>query len=564
MIWGYVAHTFRVLAVFALLILLYRPSDGLLGTSESPPLDRVRELMPNAVQLRTDGDRRWIIDDAESNSIGSIIRTMPEANSVRGYRGPSEAMLVLDENDRVVQAGLLSSQDTTEHVVAVSEDHDFFQQFSGWQLGAKQLPKADGVTGATLTSLAVAGGIAKRLGVNQTSTLFPKPLTIDEIEKSGAWDGSKEGTVTITDPSATISGPDQRPRLTVYRSAETTEGVIGFQGPTELLWVIGEDESSVVEAIRIRDSYDNEPYVDYVRTDRYFWKKFIGRPLDELAEFDATSVEGVSGATMTSQAIAEAMVVSAKAIRERRATEVTESTSWLARQAATIRWSAAELATIAMLLGVLVVSRFGSLRKGKLRSLWLLVTFVVMGVWTGNLLSLALFAGWGSGGVAWSIAPGLALLAIVGLLSPPIGKSNPYCNHLCPHGALQQLVRPGHKSRRHVRLSARSQQILKRLGPTTAAIAYLMVLFRPQTDLASWEPFHAYLYPIAGIGTIVIATISFAFSLAVPMGYCRFGCPTGSILDYMRRERQALRFSSQDALVLALLLVAVTHRLFAL
>ena len=60
-------------------------------------------------------------------------------------------------------------------------------------------------------------------------------------------------------------------------------------------------------------SYDNEPYVGYVRDDRYFLRLFNDQTLEALANrsLQDQQVEGVSGATMTSQAMAEGLVLAA-------------------------------------------------------------------------------------------------------------------------------------------------------------------------------------------------------------------------------------------------------------
>ena len=47
------------------------------------------------------------------------------------------------------------------------------------------------------------------------------------------------------------------------------------------------------------------------------------------------------------------------------------------------------------------------------------------------------------------------------------------------------------------------------------------------------EPFNAWLWSIAGVATIVVAVAGLGASLFIPMAYCRFGCPTGTVLDYI-------------------------------
>ena len=100
------------------------------------------------------------------------------------------------------------------------------------------------------------------------------------------------------------------------------------------------------------------------------------------------------------------------------------------------------MATIVTLLVAGLFSRLGWFRHRVARRLWLLVVIVVIGLWSGNLISLALVAGWSAEGVAWKLAPGLSAIMGITLLLPPLTKGNPYCNHLCPHGALQQLIKP--------------------------------------------------------------------------------------------------------------------------
>ena len=65
-------------------------------------------------------------------------------------------------------------------------------------------------------------------------------------------------------------------------------------------------------------SFDNEPYVGYVRDDRGFANHFIGQTFESLSQTDqdAPPTEGVSGATMTSQTIAQAIITAAHSAHE--------------------------------------------------------------------------------------------------------------------------------------------------------------------------------------------------------------------------------------------------------
>lgn len=86
-------------------------------------------------------------------------------------------------------------------------------------------------------------------------------------------------------------------------------------------------------------------------------------------------------------------------------------------------------------------------------------------------------------------------------------------------------------------------------------------MFLPTVDLSSWEPFHAYLFRVAGWGSLAFAAGTLWVAAFVPMAYCRFGCPTGRLLDYLRRNARSDRVGNADFVALGLLVLAVAIRL---
>ena len=57
---------------------------------------------------------------------------------------------------------------------------------------------------------------------------------------------------------------------------------------------------------------------------------------------------------------------------------------------------------------------------------------------------------------------------------------------------------------------------------------------RRKKDLAAIEPFDGFEFRVAGWATIVIFVVGLLVSLVSPMAYCRFGCPTGAVLNFLR------------------------------
>jgi polyferredoxin len=199
-------------------------------------------------------------------------------------------------------------------------------------------------------------------------------------------------------------------------------------------------------------------------------------------------------------------------------------------------------------------------RKRMFRKIWLLAVIIVIGLWAGNLVSLALIAGWSVGGVAWQLAPGLAAIAMIAIAAPPLTGRNSYCNHLCPHGAVQQLIKPSRQSRRRFHPARNVSRWLRRIPALTLVAAYVALVTIPGIDLSGWEPFNAYLFAIAGWASISVAAVSLLVASVLPMVYCRFGCPTGSLLDYLRRSATSDRLQLGDLVAICLLVLALIYR----
>jgi hypothetical protein len=107
------------------------------------------------------------VRDENGHRIGYVLRTAPVSNSITGYVGPTDTLVALDADMRVIGIRIRSSSDTAEHVEDVAHDEYFMKLWNGktWDEVAGMDPKAagiEGVSGASLTSLAIANGIQHR------------------------------------------------------------------------------------------------------------------------------------------------------------------------------------------------------------------------------------------------------------------------------------------------------------------------------------------------------------------------------------------------------------------
>ena len=364
--------------------------------------------------------------------------------------------------------------------------------------------------------------------VEEVRAIFPAAASVDD-------DDGPRGGAFVRDGSGTQIGY-------VVRTAPHTDAIVGYRGWTDTL--IAFDHALHVAGVRIRSSQDTREHVDDVRDDRHFLKTWNGKPWEEVARVtpEEAGIEGVSGASMTSLAVAEAI--------QRR---LQMADALLAIQPSPVRIRARDLGLAAVIAAALVLA-FTKKRQGLRRGFQVLV-IVYVGFVTGDLLAQSLIAGWAANGVPWRSAPGLVLLLAAALAVPWATRKPLYCQQLCPHGAAQELLgRIAPKSWR-VALPKDFARGLRWLPALLLALVVAVTILALPIELANLEPFDAYLIRAAGGATITLAVVGLIASLFVPLAYCKYGCPTGALLEFIRGRGTTDRFGRRD--IAAALLVAL-------
>ncbi len=459
---------------------------------------------------------------------GSILTTSPQTDDIIGYTGPNNLRIALDPAGKIAGVELLTSGDTPTHVAEVQKADSFWKTFIGWTPGKK----IEAVGGSTLTSLAMAEAVARRVAGRANSLRFPEPLTLDEVRvmfpKAATFSAEQKrpGWYAVRDASGSVIG-------FAVRTSPLSDNVRGYAGPTESLAAVTPDGRNVT-AMRLRKSYDTPEYVARVRDDADALSALAKRTVAEWAalDFRKAGIEGVSGATQTSFAVAEGM-------RRRFSAEAMPAKKFPARDAA----------LLAIVLGAVVIA-FTDLRGKKwVRIAWQAVLIGGFGLWFGQLLSLALLAGWARNGVPWQSA----LLAAMALLVPWGARRQIYCHHLCPHGAAQEWL--GKFRALHLRVPTGLHRWLVRIPAALLAVTFALAL-ATSFDLAKLEPFDAWVLRCAALASAIIALAGLAASVFVPQAYCHYGCPTGALLKFIRSPGSRDHFGARDWAALGTLAAA--------
>ena len=328
--------------------------------------------------------------------------------------------------------------------------------------------------------------------------------------------------------------------------------ILGYSGYTDTLVVL--DANLKVVGAKIRSTEDNKTHVEDIIYDRQFLKTWNGMVWDDVAAMDIekAGIEGVSGATETSLAIAESI---AQRLR-------LGSAQLVPPPPMRVNWNDVGVAVVVLAAMLMAFPRLHNRRLVRRAFQAVVVTYV--GFITGDLVSQSLLAGWARSGVPWRTTSGMVVLVAAALVVPWATRKPLYCQHLCPYGAVQEWFGRLLPQRMRMRLPPSLAAGLRWLPPMLLALVVIVIMVLLPFDLTRIEPFDAYVISAAGKGTIIVAIIGLVASLFVPMAYCHYGCPTGALLEFARSHGPADRFGRRNiAAALLVALAALLHWKYA-
>ena len=354
-------------------------------------------------------------------------------------------------------------------------------------------------------------------------------LSIDESDRGGwhvlAADGTKLGYVLQTAP--------------------VSDSITGYRGWTNTL--VAFDPALHVVGVSIRASQDTAEHVSDIRKDRSFLKTWNGRSWDAVAGRtpEEEGIEGVSGASMTSLAIADGIV------RRLRAANAA-----VMQPPVAFRFGVRDVGLALVVLAGTIIAFTGTHGRPWLRRGFQVLVIAYVGFINADLLAQTLIVGWAQNGVPWRTAPGLVLMLAAALIVPWSSGKPLYCQHLCPHGHAQELLARIVPKRWRIAVPRNFASGLRWLPFLTLAMILGVVLLVLPQDLANFEPFDAYAIRTAGWVTIAIAVAGLAAACFVPMAYCHYGCPTGALLNFIRSHGRSDHFGRREIAALFLVVLA--------
>lgn len=512
----------------AMACLWFHRDDEILDVSAC--LKAAQEIYPDAVKT---GDQQegWLpLLSDHSQLLGWVTTTNPQAKRMQGYSGPSELLVVADPQRCVRRVLFWKSSDTLGHVQTVRRDSKFWNQWNGrseTSLGIYETPRL--VSGASLTSEAMARGLAARFGAEGLANDFARQLEVKDV---ALW----FPTATVlpeTDRPGCWEVRDTQQRLGfVLRSSRMEVTVRGFNGGSDVLVALNADESTILGVAMI-DTRDNQPYITDVRDELRYTNGFAGVPVrDLISSQDHTDYLLVSGASTTARAV---WATAQEMVRR----HLLEKQSW------TVPWR------ISLGMSWLAAGLWLGFRGGKKSRVLFALCSVIAGLTLGWMVGQDQLMGWGRNG--WQSLPALPLMTMtaIALIVPAFTGKNVYCSRICAHGAAQTLA--GMTLKKRWSLPAKWHRVFSSLPWLTLVVIWGFAIAGMHWPFAQAEPFEVWSAGFYALMPALIFTVGLVTAFFLPQGYCHYGCPTGALLKFLTHSPG--RWTRRDGI--AALLVAV-------
>ena len=130
------------------------------------PLERVTPYFAEAAEVQTIDTSFYQVKDAQGEVIGTLLFSMPYAETVKGYNGNTPLVIALDAEGRIKQVVMLPNHETPRFAERV-EQGGLYQAWDGLTVEEALAKPVDAISGATYTSNGVKGTLTMRLKAYQ-------------------------------------------------------------------------------------------------------------------------------------------------------------------------------------------------------------------------------------------------------------------------------------------------------------------------------------------------------------------------------------------------------------
>ena len=340
-------------------------------------------------------------------------------------------------------------------------------------------------------------GILMSLAILRNGSIFGH-------EASGLFSSAKADAWAGQDTVATVSHAG---RQMIINTTEIGKEISGYGGPVPLKIYVSKGRIDSVVALQNSES---PKFFGRLESEglTHAWD---GRTIQEAATMD---VDGVTGATYSSNAYIANVRAGVSYVQD-------------SKPAASVPVSAAAIAALVVIAAGAIFSLF--FKNPVYRIVQQLFNVAVLGFWAGTFIDYAMMLNFFSESPRLTLSFIITLaLVIVGIIYPLFNKPNYYCTWICPFGSLQELA--GKVSKKKWKMPARLVKILDNFRQILWVVLLSLLYIGWGTSWIDYEIFSAFIVESASWIVIVTGCVFVVLSIFVTRPFCRFVCPTGSLL----------------------------------
>lgn len=313
--------------------------------------------------------------------------------------------------------------------------------------------------------------------------------------------GAEDATETVTMGSETV-----------LNTTELCKDVQGYGGPVPVeIYVTG----ARIDSVRVLPNAETPGFFSRVEESGLL-KAWDGLTLDEAA---TKHPDAVTGATYSSKAVIANVTAGAKHLAGLNAEKKNDS--------ACEGTSAGMIAALIVIISAMILPLF--VKNKSYRLVQQLLNVGVLGFWTGTFIDYTLMLKFMANGPQFALS-GLitVLLMIVGFIYPLFAREGHYCAWVCPLGSLQDIA--GKCCGFKFKMKPAMVKFLNSFRIALWGVLLCLLWAGWGAEWIDYELFTGFVVESASWVVIGVGAAFIILSLFIPRPFCRFVCPTGTIL----------------------------------
>ncbi len=313
----------------------------------------------------------------------------------------------------------------------------------------------------------------------------------------------------------------------VVNTTNMTKGIQGYAGPTPLKMYI---RNGRIDSIEVLGNVETPEFLEAVTGE--ILPQYKGKTVNEALKMN---VDAVSGATFSSKAIkANISVALRTAANSAEAQQQSAAAKWFSNFIEDLGWGETCAIIVALLAAILPLF----IKNKTYRLLQMLLNVAVLGLWTGTFVNYSALVGYASNPSNLLRSLAMLILVCVAFLYPLFGRRGHYCAWCCPLGSAQDLAfRPKGKWlnqwRKRMAPSGNTLTMLRKFRLLLWTVLILLSWLGITFAWMDYELFSAFIWQSAAWIVIALCILTIIIGVFIPRPYCRFICPTGTLLKML-------------------------------